>query len=86
MRVLEVRNVYRDQVPLFYRMNYVALAVMEFPLGTSEVPIHFSVEMDPLGQKTFEVFLDEPIDYPIFPVLRDLQSCIAKMDSEGVLT
>ncbi|MGL4986711.1 MAG: hypothetical protein ACRC5H_06185 [Treponemataceae bacterium] len=84
MKILEIRNINRDQVPLYYRMMYTALAVIEIPLKVVEMPFTFIIETDPIGQKTITVSLNESIDYPLLPVLKGLKAMVTQIESEGI--
>ncbi|MCK9169352.1 MAG: hypothetical protein M0P01_02950 [Treponema sp.] len=85
MKVLEIRNVYREDGCIYYFRKFRGDAVVQFPLGALETPITFSIEASPLGTKNIEVNINHPIDYPVIPVKNALKEFIGKEDSEGKL-
>ncbi|MGL4981903.1 MAG: hypothetical protein ACRC4W_03440 [Treponemataceae bacterium] len=84
MRILEIRDINRDPIPLYYRMIYTALAVIEIPLKVVELPFTFIIETDPIGKKSINVSLNESIDYPLLPVIRDLKTMLTQIEAQGI--
>ncbi len=85
MQVLEIKDIQRDEVPLYYRMKYIGVAVIELPLKTIETHIDFAIETNPLGIKTIDVEIDKTIEYPLVPLVKALRAFIIKLDDEGHL-
>ncbi|MDR0451254.1 MAG: hypothetical protein LBH26_08315 [Treponema sp.] len=50
-----------------------------------EIPIDFSVEIMPTGQKEIAINLLEKVDYPLVPLNKELKSILSRMDSTGEL-
>jgi hypothetical protein len=85
MKVLEIRNVYREDGCIYYFRKFKGDAVVQLPLGALETPISFSIEASPLGTKNIEVYFSQPIDYPVIPVKNALKEFIGIEDSKGKL-
>ena len=85
MKVLEIRNVYREDGCIYYFRKFKGDAVVQLPVATLETPITFSIEASPLGTKDIEVEIVQPIDYPVIPVMNALKEFIRTEDSEGKL-
>lgn len=86
MQLLSINNITKKQSPIYYRNEFSAKS--SFTLRDSEpvdIPINFSVEMAPTGEKTIEVKVSEKIDYPLVPVLRKLKEEIISMEKKGLL-
>ncbi len=85
MKVLELKNLEREEGQIFYRRKYTCDAVLEFPTNTETVPILFVIDMDPLGRKTLEFSFPKSISYPLIPVKKALTEYILTEDLEGRL-
>ncbi|MCQ2612868.1 MAG: hypothetical protein MJ183_04610 [Treponemataceae bacterium] len=85
MRVIDLKNVNRDEGFIYYRRTFLADAVIELPLVTVTVPVEFTIEMTPLGSKEIDIELKDSVDYPLVPLLKQLKECILNKDSEGQL-
>jgi hypothetical protein len=85
MRVLEIKNIVRKNVPIYYRMFYSGIVRMELINATVEHQIDFSVEMLPTGDKKVLITPVKPIDYPLLPVLKELKAAIIALDADGKL-
>ena len=85
MKVLELKNLYSEDIGLYYRRNYTALAVLELPIRTTEVPIDFIIEISPLGTKDIFIDLKTNVDYPLIPLKREIKNYILNREREGLL-
>ena len=86
MKVHGVEQLIKKDIPLYYRNEYEALVYIEFPTGNREqIPIEFTVEIKPTGDRVIEVKLKEKIDYPLLPVLRALKEEIKRLEENGEL-
>lgn len=86
MQLLNIINIEKKDVPIYYRNEYTAIS--EFLLlGKSAIslPIFFSIEMAPTGEKSIDIKLKDKIDYPIVPILRLLKKEIMDMEQKGKL-
>jgi len=85
MRIIAIKNIARKNVPIYYRVLFTGVAVIEVLNRTEEFNIDFSVEMKPTGEKEIGVTLSKSIDYPVIPVVRELRRTIGTMLSDGEL-
>jgi hypothetical protein len=84
MKVIAVKDIVRKDIPIYYRLLYTGVAIIELT-KTTDYRIDFSIEIKPTGKKEITVsFLDE-LDYPLLPVVKDLKSLIDDMHSNGML-
>lgn len=86
MKVIEIRDIVRKDVPIYYRRVYTGIAVLEFMEEHHDRRIEFSIETKPTGAKDIVVKLLEDIDYPLVPMTKALKDAIMAMDSSGALT
>jgi hypothetical protein len=85
MRVLNIRDVNRKDVPIYYLRLYSGLAELELLGKTIERHIEFSIEMKPTGAKEIVVQVLDQLDYPLVPVVKELRDFILSMDRSGAL-
>jgi hypothetical protein len=85
MKILEIKDVVRKDVPIYYRRFYTGIVVMELINKSVEVHIDFSVEIKPTGQKEILVNLLDRVDYPLIPLNKELKKILDRMDSTGEL-
>ncbi|MCQ2598407.1 MAG: hypothetical protein MJ181_11245 [Treponema sp.] len=85
MKVLEFRNLAREEGQIFYLRKYTCDAVMELPTSSLNAKINFSIETTPLGEKNIIIGFDEPLNYPVLPVKKALKDFILMQDKEGHL-
>ena len=86
MKVTEIREVVRKDVPIYYRRIYTAVARLELLGSEVDKRVEFSIEPKPTGAKEIGVqFLDQ-LDYPLVPVVKEMKDFILAMDRSGALT
>jgi hypothetical protein len=85
MRVLEIKNITRKDVPIYYRRLFSGIAIMDLMNKSVERQIDFAIETKPTGQKNISVTLTEPVDYPLIPLLRELKKFVDTLDGNGGL-
>ncbi|MDR2194958.1 MAG: hypothetical protein LBP19_10955 [Treponema sp.] len=85
MQVLEIKDIVRKDVPIYYRMYYSGRAVLELVNRSVEREIDFSIEIKPTGQKEILITIAEPVDYPLLPIIKELKKHIDNLDSHGNL-
>ncbi len=63
----------------------MAKAIIEIPTLDMEIPISFTIETGPLGDK--HLYLDpfKSDEYPVVPIKKALIEYISTMDTEGKL-
>jgi hypothetical protein len=75
----------RKDVPIYYRLLYTGVAVIEMTKGCENYRIDFAIEMKPTGAKEITINFIDTIDYPLIPVNKELKKMIQEMDSSGLL-
>jgi hypothetical protein len=85
VRILELKNIVRKDVPIYYRRLYNCTAVVELINRSQDVHLDFSIEYKPTGQKEILVTLIDKVDYPLVPLNSALKRAIDDMDSAGSL-
>ena len=85
MKVSTIKDIVRKDIPIYYRLLYTGVAVLELAKGTKDFRIDFSVEIKPTGQKEIIVTFLDNVDYPLVPVIKELKNIIADMHTNGLL-
>ncbi|MDR0558347.1 MAG: hypothetical protein LBG43_10890 [Treponema sp.] len=85
MQILEIKNIVRKDVPIYYRMYYSGIASMKLINKSVERKIDFSIETKPTGQKEILITIADPVDYPLIPLIRELKKHIDHLDANGNL-
>jgi len=85
MKVISIKDMIRKDVPIYYRMLYTGVAVIELNDKESDFRIDFSIETKPTGHKEISVSFIDTIDYPIIPVSKELKQYISELDSNDAL-
>jgi hypothetical protein len=86
MKLSEIADIVKKNIPLHYRNEYTANAVFDLAEGkTLSRRIEFVVEMSPIGAKDIRINFVDPIDYPLVPVLKSLKEEIHLLDRKGSL-
>lgn len=85
MKVLELKNLVRKDVPIYYRRLYNGTAVVELINKSQEVHLDFSIEHKPTGYKEILITLIDKVDYPLLPLNSALKKAIDDLDSAGSL-
>ena len=86
MKVLSISDIRKEEGYIFYRNKYDSTATLEIMSKEVIIPLKFTVEIGPLGNRTIE-FDEQPtgFDYPALPVIKSLKEYIEKMSTEGQL-
>ena len=85
MKVVELANLQREDVQIFYIRKYAATAVLDLTARTTNVDIEFSIEMNSFGNKDFSLSIKSPIDYPLIPIRKSILEYITNLEMEGKL-
>ena len=85
MKVVELANLQREDVQIFYIRKYAATAVLDLTARTANVDIEFSIEMNSFGNKEFSLSIKSPIDYPLIPIRKSILEYITNLEMEGKL-
>ncbi|MDR1128674.1 MAG: hypothetical protein LBL20_05110 [Treponema sp.] len=85
MKVVQIKDVVRKEVPIYYRRLYSGIAEFELLNKPEERFIDFTIETKPTGQKNVFVTMPEPVDYPLVPLMRELKKFLINLDDAGKL-
>jgi hypothetical protein len=85
VRILEIKNIVRKDVPIYYRRLYSGNAVIELISQPVEMPVEFQIEQKPTGKNEINVTFPKKPDYPLVPLVKELKNFICALDSEGKL-
>jgi hypothetical protein len=85
MRIVDIKNLVRKDVPIYYRRLYSGIVVLELVNKSIEVPLDFQIEHKPTGQVETTITSMGTIDYPLVPVKKELKKFIGTLDSDGKL-
>ena len=85
MKVVEIKNLSRKDVPIYYRRLYSGIAVLELMNTAVDVAIDFQIEHKPTGQVEITITAMGQVDYPLVPLRNALKQHIGNLDSDGKL-
>ena len=85
MKINEIKNLIRKDVPIYYRRLYSGTLVFEFLGGTSESNIDFTLETKPTGMSEVIINNMDTVDYPLIPLTREIKNFITALDVSGGL-
>jgi hypothetical protein len=85
MKIIQIKEIIRKDVPIYYRRLFSGLLVVELLNKTVERHIDFSIETKPTGQKDISITILEPIDYPLVPLVREVKQHVIDLDDNGGL-
>jgi hypothetical protein len=85
MKVNAVKDIVRKDIPIYYRLMYTGVAVLELTSDAADYRIDFSIEIKPTGKKEIAVSFLDDMDYPLLPIMKELKKYIDDMHSNGML-
>jgi hypothetical protein len=85
MRIIEIKNMTRKDMPIYYRRFYSGVAVLELVNKPVEFPLEWQIEHKPTGQTVIALSLTQSVDYPLVPLQKELKKYIGSLDSDGKL-
>jgi hypothetical protein len=85
MKIKQIKNILRKDVPIYYRRLFVGTLEIELLGKNLERSIDFTIETMPTGLNQVSVTIAEPLDYPLVPLMRELKQFIASLDESGGL-
>ena len=86
MKIHGIEQLTKKDIPLYYRNEYEGLGDMEFPTGDRVcIPLEFSVEIKPTGERAVSVKIKDRIDYPLLPIIKALKEKILLLEKDGAL-
>jgi len=85
MRIIDIKNMARKEMPIYYRRFYSGVAVLELVNKPVECPLEWQIEHKATGQKEIAISLSQSVDYPLVPLQKELKKYIDSLDSAGKL-
>ncbi len=85
MKILEIKEVVRKDVPIYYRRVFSGIAVMDILGQRLDRRIEFAIETKPTGSKEVSVDVVDAVDYPLLTLQKELRTAIAELDKAGRL-
>ena len=85
MIIVEIKDIVRKELPIYYRRLYSGIAVMELVKKPVEISLDFQIEHKPTGQTEINLTFRDNIDYPLLPLQNQLKKYIGDLDSGGKL-
>jgi hypothetical protein len=85
MKILQIKNIIRKDVPIYYRRLFSGVAVLDILNKPHEGRIEFSIETMPTGKKVISISMVDPVDYPMVPLLNELKTYVRNLDNDGGL-
>jgi len=86
MKVLELTSISKEEGWIYYRNTYRATATLEILTRTVSIPLSFTIETGPLGDRNIEVEgIPTDLDYPVLPIRTSLKKYIDDMAKQGQL-
>lgn len=86
MKVVEIKDIQREEGHIFYIRKYTGDIYIELPTSTEHGAVKFSIEMDPFGRKKIDLLEYPHLNYPVLPLKRAIVDFIMKEETEGKLT
>jgi hypothetical protein len=85
MKVVTLKDMIRKDVPIYYRMLYTGVAVIEMNDKQKDYRLDFSIEYKPTGQKEITITFIDEVDYPLVPLNKELKNYILTLETNGGL-
>jgi len=86
MKVLEIKDITKKNIPLHYRNEFKGSAVFEYvPQKQEESPVEFTLEHSANGDIDISVKILKKINYPLLPAMESLKAHILYLEKQGKL-
>ena len=85
MKIVEIKNIKRKDVPIYYRRIYSGIVVYELLEKSMETPVDFQIEHKPTGETEIMISSMETADYPLIPLRKELMSIITELETTNRL-
>lgn len=85
MKVVELKDLQREEGQIFYIRKYSAEIFIQLPTATEHGLVKFSIEMDPLGNKSITLLAFPQLNYPVIPLKKAILDFIRAEEDEGRL-
>jgi len=81
MKIIEIKDIKRKDVPIYYKRFYKGTLVYALTDKPSAIPVEFIIEHKPTGHLDINVTVSGEIDYPLVPLIKELKNYIGELDS-----
>jgi len=81
MKIIEIKDILRKDVPIYYRRLYSSVVVMELVNKQTEFNLDFQIEHKPTGATEISILSMGKVDYPLVPLHKELKKIISDLDS-----
>jgi len=85
MKIVNIKDMIRKDIPIYYRKLYTGVAVIDMNNVHKDYRMDFSIEYKPTGQKEISVSFIDTIDYPLIPLKKELKNFINELEASGRL-
>ena len=86
MKVIEIQNLLKKDIPLHYRNEYSGDIILETNQAvTLKKKLEFSLERRATGDLDIQIQFKDEIEYPLIPVIKTVKDFIIKLEKEGDL-
>ncbi|MDR2900907.1 MAG: hypothetical protein LBV20_05265 [Treponema sp.] len=85
MNIIDLKDIQRTDSPIYYRRFYSGILLIEIMAKVVERKIDFKIEMMPTGKKDISITFEQPVDYPLVPLMRELKKYLEELDRSGGL-
>ena len=86
MKVLEIKDIEKKNIPLHYRNEFKGSAVFEYThQKREESPVEFTLEHSATGGIDVSVRILKKLNYPLLPALKSLKQYIRDLEKQGKL-
>lgn len=86
MKVIELKNVSKEEGHIFYMRKFMCNVVLELGQTVVETPLEFAIESSPLGMKSVSnIKITGDLNYPMLPIRRAISDFILNEDKTGHL-
>jgi len=85
MKIVAIKDIIRKDVPIYYRLLYTGVAVIDLAKDSADYRIDFTIEIKPTGAKEITVTFLDNIEYPLVPIIKELKVIIDKMHEDELL-
>lgn len=85
MKILEIKDIKRKQVPIYYRREFSGTAIFEVLKKNIASNMDFVIEQGPTGKSDIQISFKKHPEYPVLPLIKNIKNVIISMDKEGRL-
>jgi len=85
MRIADLKNLVRKDVPIYYRRHFSGILEIELINQTVESHIDFTIETKPTGINEITIDDMDAVEYPLLPLRKAVKHYISLLDETGGL-